>query len=64
MAFFQMLIINCERETKQLITVLLEAKSTECEQTEPSDAGEGMRHTNGRYKERKEAKYKIQKNHI
>ena len=48
-----MLIINCERETKQLITVFLEAKSTECEQTEPSDAGEGMRHTNGRDKGKK-----------
>ena len=50
MAFYKMLIINCERETKQLITVFLEAKSTECEQTKPSDAGEGMRHTNGRDK--------------
>ena len=27
------------------------AKSTECEQTEASDADEGMRHTNGRQKE-------------
>ena len=55
MAFFKMLIINCERVEKQLISVFREAKSTECEQTKPSDAGAGMRHTNGRYKVRNEA---------
>jgi hypothetical protein len=31
-------------------TAKAEAKSTECEQTKPRDAGAGMRHTNGRYK--------------
>ena len=55
MALYKMLIINCERVEKQLITVFREAKSTECEQTKPSDAGAGMRHTNGRYKVRNEA---------
>ena len=33
---------------KQLITVFHEAMSTECDQTESSNADEGMRHTNGR----------------
>ena len=55
MAFFKMLIINCERVEKQLISVFREAKSTECEQTKPSDEGAGMRHTNGQYKVRNEA---------
>ena len=35
---------------KQLITVYPEAKSSEREQTEASDAGDGMRHANGRDK--------------
>ena len=44
---------------EQLITVPREAKSTECEQTEPSDAGDGMRHTNGGDKRNEKLKVNV-----